>query len=192
MSSETVDVQEKKDAAALVHWNEYEALRDHMARKLDRAIEPIDEELQRVGLAVDASVATGEATQTQVAALQTSIDALTQQVTDLRTLVQHQHAPVHGADDDQRVNGVDAAAHENRAPDNLGRGRRVQRGRGFGRAGAIPPGVGRGLHPLGARRALAFDEPPQREDDGLGNPSFLFRNLRVPMMLKNILLGNSR
>ena len=175
MSFESVDVQQKKDPTELVHWNEYEALRDHMTLKLNKAVQPIEEELQRVGLAVDNAVNTATTTQTQVTALQTSIDALTRQIADLRTVVEQQHEPV---DDDLSVNGAAAAAahaqhdHLQQPQEHLGRGGRGDRGRGLGRAGAMP-GVGRGFHPIGARRALDFDDVPQnREDDGLGKPKF--------------------
>ena len=103
MSLEDVDVEAKMDPTAVVHWNEYEALRDTLQRRITTVVELLDEELQRVGLQVDGVVTTTEATQTQVTALQTSIDALTQQVTELRTLFDRQLA----VDDDHSVNGED-------------------------------------------------------------------------------------
>ena len=168
MSLEDVDVQARKDPTAVVHWNEYEALRDTLQHRITTVVEPLDEELQRVGLQVDGVVATAEATQTQVTALQTSIDAFTQQVTELRTLFYRQ-LPV---DDDHSVNGNDehAAVGQGDNQELLGRGGcRGDRGRG-GRAGAV---LGRGFAPIGACQHLEFAAAPQhREDNGLGKPKF--------------------
>ena len=77
-----------------MHWNKYEALRDSLRLRINNVTEPIEEELQRVGLQVDGIVATAEATQTQVTALQTSIDALPQQVAELRALLPNDNSPL--------------------------------------------------------------------------------------------------
>ena len=42
MSFEDVDVQAKKDPTTVVHWNEYEALRDTLQRKITTEIDPIN------------------------------------------------------------------------------------------------------------------------------------------------------
>ena len=78
MSFEDVDVQAKKDPTAVVHWNEYEALRDTLQRKITTEIDPINEDLQNLSVQFDGVAATAEATQAQVTTIQTSIDALTQ------------------------------------------------------------------------------------------------------------------
>ena len=60
MSLEGSDVvQQKKDHTEVVHWNEYEALRDVMYIPINKAVEPLDVELQCVGLAVDGAVCHG-------------------------------------------------------------------------------------------------------------------------------------
>ena len=168
MSLEDVDVQAKKDPAAVVHWNEYEALRDTLQRKIATEIDPINEDLQNLSVQVDGLATTAEETQVQVTTIQTSIDALTQQFAELRTLFQQHRA----ADDDHSVNGEDEHAADGQGDnqEQLGRGGgRGDRGRG-GRAGA---GLGRGFAPIGARRHLDFPAAPQnREDDGLGKPKF--------------------
>ena len=112
MSLQDVDVQAKKDPTAVVHWNEYEALRDTLQRKITTVIDPIDDELQHVGVQVDGVAATAEATQTQVTALQTSME--------LRTLFDRQLA----VDDDHSVNGDDehAAVGQGDNQEQLGRG----------------------------------------------------------------------
>ena len=42
MSIDDVNVQAKKDPTAVVHWNEYEALRDTLQRKITTEIDPIN------------------------------------------------------------------------------------------------------------------------------------------------------
>ena len=43
MSLDDVDVQQKKDPTKVVHWNEYEALRDSLRLRINNVTEPIEE-----------------------------------------------------------------------------------------------------------------------------------------------------
>ena len=127
MSSSGVDVQEKKDPTEVVHWNEYEALRDHFKLQLDRSCDSIAEDVQNVQLKLDTNEQAVNAIQTQVIEMQRSLDTIQQAMTDLRAAIDlrpQQHA---AQDDDASVHGdndgdivVDAAlAHEQQ--DYLGR-----------------------------------------------------------------------
>ena len=145
MSFEDVDAQAKKDPVAVVHWNEYEALRDTLQRKITTEIDPINEDLQNLSVQVDGVAATAEATQAQVTTIQTSIDALTQQFAELRTFFQQHRA----AGDDHSVNGEDEHAADGQGDnqEQFGRGD----GRGVrGRGGRADAGLGRGFAPIGA------------------------------------------
>ena len=146
-----------------------------MKLKINNAIEPLTADLQRVEMKVDGAADTAETTQTQVTAIQTSLDELTQSVAALRTLVERQQpqhgdgASVHGEHDGAAA--ANAHAHEQQFDQGHGGGR-GNGGRGNGRAGAMP--VGRGFAAFGARRNFDRDDVQQvnRDDDGLGKPKF--------------------
>jgi hypothetical protein len=43
MSSKEIDVTQKKNPTDVVHWNEYEALRDHLQQQILNATTPLHE-----------------------------------------------------------------------------------------------------------------------------------------------------
>ena len=150
-----VDVQAKKKAEEVVKWNEYEALRDTMYKKISAEVEQSDdslrkelkslykkisaeveksddslrEELNTLDLKIEAA-----ATQESVNILQEAVTNLTRQIANLTTLV-HRAPP-----------------NANNAADLDGRGN-MQGGRGGFAAWRIPL-------------------ENNREDDGLGKPKF--------------------
>ncbi|KAK1607904.1 hypothetical protein QYE76_031577 [Lolium multiflorum] len=140
----------KKPDDTPVTWREYEGLRDHLQREIRVASDVLDKEMQGVHLKVDEATTAVHTVQTSVTTLQASIQALTNAVAEIRTMVQPQQPP---HDDDGSVQGdnADAAAAQ-------GMGRGVGRG--------LPHGVNRGFVEIGARRV------PLQQDDGLGKPKF--------------------
>ena len=90
-----VDVQVRKKPKDVVQWNEYEALRDTIYKRISAEIEKSEdslrEELKSLDFKVEAS-----ATQDSVDVLHEAVTNLTRQVTHLSTLVQQQQqAPQH-------------------------------------------------------------------------------------------------
>ena len=152
MSSENVDVMQKKDAATPVTWREFEALRDHMQRQIGVATDVIDQDIQSVNLKIDEATTVINTVQTSMTTLQESIRNLTHAVGEIRTMVQPQQQPL---DEDGSVQGDNAEAA-------------AAQGRGIGRGlGRGEPPRGRGFVELGARRV-----PPLPQGDGLGKPKF--------------------
>lgn len=80
MSSSGFDVMQKKDAAVPVTWGEFEGLRDYLDEKITSQTTKIDEEVQAVQLQVRENTTTVNSMNTQLTALQTSIQTLTQTV----------------------------------------------------------------------------------------------------------------
>ena len=82
-----VDVQAKKKPEETVKWNEYEALRDTMYKRITAEVEKSDdslrEELNTLDLKIEAA-----ATQESVNVLQEAVTNLTRQIANLTTLVQ--------------------------------------------------------------------------------------------------------
>ena len=184
----------------MVHWNEYEALRDHLQRQIQCATDPINENVQNMELDLKDATETITATQRQVTEIQGTLVNLQQAMAALQQSVDRQHnqqrddddgeASVHGGNDGvaaaNAANVQGAAAHhaqlqqanrDQQAPHEpvvAGQdGGRGNGGRGGGHATAMP--VGRGFAPLGARRRFdndAFAQPANRDDDGLGKPNF--------------------
>jgi hypothetical protein len=50
MSSKEIDVTQKKNPTDVAHWNEYEALHDHLERQILNATNPLHEGVQDVEL----------------------------------------------------------------------------------------------------------------------------------------------
>ena len=94
MESTASDVyQAKKKPEEVVKWNEYEALRDTMYKRIAAEVEKSDdslrEELNTLDLKIEAAT-----TQESVNILQEVVTNLTRQITNLTTMVQQQqHAP---------------------------------------------------------------------------------------------------
>ena len=93
--SSDVDVQAKKKPEDVVKWNEYEALRDTIYKRISAEIEKSDdslrEELKSLDFKIEAS-----ATQDSVDVLQEAVTNLTRQIKHLSTLVQQrQQVPQH-------------------------------------------------------------------------------------------------
>ncbi|KAK1660860.1 hypothetical protein QYE76_049019 [Lolium multiflorum] len=151
MSTEDVDVMQKKDPAATVTWLEYEALRDHLQREIRVANDALDKDIQSVHLKVDEATTAVNTVQTSMMTLQASIQNLTTAVGEICTMVQQQ-LPL---DEDGSVQGDNAEAANAQ-----GRGM----GRGIGRG--VGDFRGRGFVPVGAQRV------PQQQEDGLGKPKF--------------------
>ena len=82
-------VQEKKNPEDTVKWNEYEALRDTMykriAAEIERSDDSLRDELNTLDLKIEAA-----ATQESVDILQETVTNLTWQIANLTTLVQQQ------------------------------------------------------------------------------------------------------
>src|SRR4051812_19081966 len=171
--SESVNVQMKKDPAAVVHWNEYEALRDHLTCQIDVAVTNIHEDVRVIDLELKEAKETAATTQDTMTAIQRSITKLTRAVTTLQATVDLQHnqqqtaeeeegdASIHG---DNHGNFDDDAAAPAAHPAGRGNGGRGTRGRGAD----IPHG--RGFAPFGARPHVA--NPEVQQEDGLGKPKF--------------------
>ena len=90
-----VDVQVKKKPEDVVQWNEYEALRDtiykRISAEIDKSEDRLREELKSLDFKIEAS-----ARQDSVDVLQETVTNLTRQITHLNTLIQQQqHAPQH-------------------------------------------------------------------------------------------------
>ena len=84
MSDESFDVQQKKDHKSVVHWNEYEALRDHLQRQIQCATDPINENVQTMELDLKDATETITATQRQVTEIQGTLVNLQQALAALQ------------------------------------------------------------------------------------------------------------
>src|SRR4051812_49420523 len=147
MSQASFDVMQKQDKDAPVTWEAYEGLRDHLTDLIIKSGDHVDNNMQAVQMKVDGTADSVTTMQTQITALQASIQQLTTSVTGLRdALAQRQQG---GHDDDGSFHGDN---------DNL----RVNPGRGCGGHGQFrQPNFG-----LGARRL------PVQDDDILSKPKF--------------------
>src|SRR4051812_9636175 len=147
MSQASFDVMQKQDKDAPVTWEAYEGLRDHLTDLITKSGDHVDNNMQAVQMKVDGTADSVTTMQTQMTALQASIQQLTTSVTGLRdALAQRQQG---GHDDDGSFHGDN---------DNL----RVNPGRGRGGPGPFcQPNFG-----LGARRL------PIQDDDILSKPKF--------------------
>ena len=133
----------------MVKWNEYEALRDHLKKQIDKSDEEWRAELQRVDLKLDAT-----ATQESVTNMQESITTLTREIADLATFVQRRYPQ---ENDNASVHGGNPHGNEGADFDG-GRGER-------GHVAAH----GRGFHAFARRVPMPENN---REEDGLGKPKF--------------------
>jgi hypothetical protein len=66
MSLKNIDVMQKKNPTDVIHWNEYEALRDHLQRQILNATNPLHEGVQNVELGLKDANETINETQRQV------------------------------------------------------------------------------------------------------------------------------
>ncbi|KAK1613816.1 hypothetical protein QYE76_019333 [Lolium multiflorum] len=131
-----------KDAADVMTWREYEALRNEMRREFRDQDEELKGTVQEVAKKLDTTNETINAMQDQMTDIQRNIQALTLAVENLTQQQQQQQQPEEeDAELQDEARGV---------------------GRGVGRGNR-----GRGFVELGARRV-----PPQQQDDGLGKPKF--------------------
>jgi hypothetical protein len=153
----------------VVHWNEYEALHDHLMRQIDVDVTNIREDVRVVDLELKDAKKAATTTQETMTAIHRSITDLTQVVTTLQTSIdcQHNQQPLHKGDEgDASINGdkhghiPDHDADVYAAP---------LRGCGNGGRDAIIP-HGHGFAPIGARRN--FDHREVQQEDGLGKPKF--------------------
>src|SRR3954462_14468 len=147
MSQASFDVMQKQDKDAPVTWEAYEGLRDHLTDLITKSGNHVDTNMQAVEMKVDGTGATVTTMQTQMTALQASIQQLTTSVTRMRDAI-----------DQRQQGGHDDAGSFHGDNDNL----RVNPGRGRG-------GQGQFRHPnfgLGARRL------PIQDDDILSKPKF--------------------
>jgi hypothetical protein len=70
MSSKEINVTQKKNPIDVVHWNEYEALRDHLQQQILNATNPLHEGVQDVELGLKEATETITDTQRQVTEVQ--------------------------------------------------------------------------------------------------------------------------
>jgi hypothetical protein len=70
MSSKEINVTQRKNPTDVVHWNEYEALRDHLQRQILNATNPLHEGVQDVELGLKDATETMTDTQRQVTEVQ--------------------------------------------------------------------------------------------------------------------------
>ena len=119
-------VQEKKKPEELVKWNEYEALRDTLYKRIDAAVEKSDDSLREELNTLDLKIE-DRASQQSVDVLQEAVNNLTRQITNLATMVQQGQVPpnAHNAANLQGGCGVVAARRVpleiNREDDGLGK-----------------------------------------------------------------------
>src|SRR3954462_12516396 len=147
MSQASFDVMQKQDKDAPVTWEAYEGLRDHLTDLITKSGDHVDTNMQAVQMKVDGTAATVTTMQTQLTALQASIQQLTTSVTGLRDTI-----------DQRQQGGNDDAGSVHSDNDNL----RANQGRGRGGQGQFrQPNFG-----LGARRL------PIQDDDILSKPKF--------------------
>jgi hypothetical protein len=66
MSLKNIDVMQKKNPTDVIHWNEYEALRDHLQQQILNATNPLHEGVQNVELGLKDANETINETQRQV------------------------------------------------------------------------------------------------------------------------------
>src|SRR3954465_4501270 len=147
MSQASFDVMQKQDKDAPVTWESYEGLRDHLTDLITKSGDHVDNNMQAVQMKVDGPADSVTTMQTQMTALQASIQQLTTSVTGLRDALAQR--PQGGHDDDGSFHGDN---------ENL----RVNPGRGRGGPGPFrQPNFG-----LGARRL------PIQDDDIISKPKF--------------------
>src|SRR3954466_14876562 len=176
--SESVNVQMKKDPTAVVHWNEYEALRDHLTRQIDVVVTNIHENVRVIDLELKEAKETAATTQYTMTAIHRSITDLTRVVTTLQATVDLQNNQQQNAEEeegDASIHGDnhghfdDDAAAPAAHPASRGNGVRGNGDRGNGGRGAAIP-HGRGFAAFGARPNFA--NPEVQQEDGLGKPKF--------------------
>ena len=109
-ASISFDVQQKKNHDDVVKWNEYEALRDTLKKLIGDTNDEVYEEIQKVDTKVDDITKMANITHTQVTTLQDSVTTLTQQIAELKTLVETRLV-ANVADDGSVHNGANAAAN---------------------------------------------------------------------------------
>src|SRR4051812_22760318 len=147
MSQSGFDVMQKQDKDAPVTWEAYEGLRAHLTELITQSGDHVDTNMQAVQIKVDGTAATITTMQTQMTALQVSIQQLTTSVNGLQAALDQRQQG--GNDDNGSVHGDN---------DNL----RANHGRGRGGQGQFrQPNFG-----LGARRL------PVQDDDILSKPKF--------------------
>src|SRR3954465_12765908 len=147
MSQSAFDVMQKQDKDAPVTWEAYEGLRDHLTDLITKSGDHVDINMQAVQMKVDGTAATITTMQTQMTALEASIQQLTMSVTGLRNAIDQRHPGGH--DDDGSFHGDNDIL-------------RVNPGRGRGGQGQFrQPNFG-----LGAPRL------PIQDDDILSKPKF--------------------
>jgi hypothetical protein len=98
MSLKDIDVVQKKNPTDVVHWNEYEALCDHLQRQILNATKPLHEGVQNVELGLKDDNETINETQRQVTEVQRTLTAMQQAMTALQASVDRQQHRQH--DDD--------------------------------------------------------------------------------------------
>src|SRR3954468_16582967 len=84
MSQASFDVMQKQEKDAPVTWEAYEGLRDHLTDLITKSGTHVDLNMQAVQMKVDGTAATITTMQTQMTALEASIQQLTTSVTGLR------------------------------------------------------------------------------------------------------------
>ena len=87
-ASVSFDVQQKKNHDDVVKWNEYEALHDTLKKLIGDTNDEVYEEIQKVDTKVDDIAKMAGITHTHVNTLQASVTTLTQQIAELRKLVE--------------------------------------------------------------------------------------------------------
>jgi hypothetical protein len=152
----------------VVHWNKYEALRDHLQRQNLNATNPLHEGVQDVELGLKDATKTITDTQRQVTEVQRTLTAMQQAITGLQASVRQ-----HDDDGEASVQGG-GDAHAPDARDHFA-GQAGGRGNGGRGGGCARGGGGRGFAPQRVRRQCDdpnFAQPVHRDEDGLGKPKF--------------------
>src|SRR3954462_6028012 len=98
MSQSAFDVMQKQDKDAPVTWEAYEGLRDHLTDLITKSDDHVDTNMQAVQMKVDATAATVTIMQTEMTALQASIQQLTMSVNGLQAALDQRQQG--GNDDD--------------------------------------------------------------------------------------------
>ncbi len=98
MSSKEIDVTQKRNPTDVVHWNEYEALRDHLQQQILNATNPLHEGVQDVKLGLKDATKTITDKQRQVTKVHRTHTAMQQAMTALQASVDCQQHRQH--DDD--------------------------------------------------------------------------------------------
>ena len=134
------DVLQKK--ADVVHWHEYEALRDHLKFKINQAVEPLSSDLQKVEMKVDEAIDTAHTTQGHMTTMQQNLAELTQAVAALRVIVERQQEQDQQEDEEDGSVNNGGAAQDVRGQQHH-HARRPNAPMGFGHGGGRGDG-GRG------------------------------------------------